>query len=119
MDVIDVIDACEVEIDPETATVEISRYVAVDDFGRVVNPMLVQGQAHGGVTQGIGQALKGTCDIRRRWHTGVFSLNEYVMPLATDPPFFKTRTVEIIGVNNELGIKGVGEAGAIAAPPAV
>ena len=110
---------CEVEIDPASGEIEITDYVAVDDFGRVVNPMLVRGQVHGGVAQGLGQALLEcvTYDASGRLETRSF--HDYALPAARNLPGFRTRTIDIRGTNNAMGMKGVGEAGAIAAPPAV
>ena len=112
---------CELELDPETGVVSIQDYVAVDDFGTIINPMIVEGQVHGGVVQGIGQALleHGVYDPQTgQLLTG--SYMDYCMPRAADTPqrlrlgFTKTECP-----SNPLGVKGCGEAGAIAAPAAV
>jgi len=109
----------EVEIDGETGVTLLVRYSVVDDFGRVLNPTVVAGQVHGGVAQGIGQAL-----FERTVHDGdgqlvSGSFMDYCLPRADDLPFFDAATVEVPCLNNPLGVKGCGEAGAIAAPPAV
>jgi aerobic carbon-monoxide dehydrogenase large subunit len=110
---------CEVEVDPETGTTEIVAWTAVDDFGTIINPMIVEGQVHGGVAQGIGQALceRAVYDANGQLVTG--SLMDYCMPRAQDLPSFKIDTSATICPGNPLGIKGCGEAGAIAAPAAV
>ena len=109
----------EVEIDSETGVTRLVRYSVVDDFGRVLNPTVVAGQLHGGVAQGIGQAL-----FERTVHDGdgqlvTGSFMDYCLPRADDLPFFDAATVEVPCLNNPLGVKGCGEAGAIAAPAAV
>ena len=110
---------CEVEIDPDTGATHIANWVAVDDFGTVVNPMIVEGQVHGGIAQGVGQALlEGTVyDGNGQLVTG--SLMDYTMPRADNLPSFKVDTTVTKCPSNPLGIKGCGEAGAIAAPAAV
>ncbi len=110
---------CEVEIDPETGDTEIVGWTAVDDFGVVINPMIVEGQVHGGIAQGVGQALyEGTVyDKDGQLVTG--SYMDYAMPRADYLPSFKVDTTETRCPSNPLGIKGCGEAGAIAAPAAV
>jgi carbon-monoxide dehydrogenase large subunit len=110
---------CEVEIDPETGLTHIANWVAVDDFGVVVNPMIVEGQVHGGIAQGIGQALLegAVYDGEAQLVTG--SLMDYTMPRADDLPSFTVDTTATRCPSNPLGIKGCGEAGAIAAPAAV
>lgn len=110
---------CEVEIDPETGTTRIVDFVAVDDFGTVINPMIVHGQMHGGITQGIGQALLEhvVYDEDGQLLTGSFM--DYCMPRADDLPSYRTEFANTPTPNNPLGIKGCGEAGAIGAPPAV
>jgi aerobic carbon-monoxide dehydrogenase large subunit len=109
----------EIEIDPDTGTTRIVNYVAVDDFGVVVNPMLVAGQVHGGVVQGIGQALmeRAVYDDTGQLVTGSFM--DYAMPHAADMPSFQVSTVEVPCRNNPFGIKGCGEAGSVASPAAV
>ena len=110
---------CEVEIDPDTGTLKIVRFVAVDDFGIVINPMIVEGQVHGGVVQGIGQALMENTayDDEGQLLTGSFM--DYTMPRAGDLPSFELGLTSTPCPSNPLGMKGCGEAGAIAAPPAV
>ncbi|MYZ50037.1 xanthine dehydrogenase family protein molybdopterin-binding subunit [Propylenella binzhouense] len=111
---------CEVEIDPATGRTAIVQFVAADDFGRVINPMVVEGQVHGGIAQGVGQALLEACVYDR--DTGQLvtaSYNDYAMPRADDLPSFKVSTTETICPGNPLGMKGCGEAGAIGSPPAV
>lgn len=110
---------CEVEIDPETGVVRVERMTAVDDVGRVVNPMIVEGQVHGGLAQGIGQALlEGAIyDDAGQLLTG--SYLGYTMPRAADLPAYETETHNTMCTHNPLGSKGVGETGAIGSPPAV
>jgi carbon-monoxide dehydrogenase large subunit len=109
----------EVEVDPETGVVELVAFTAVDDFGEIVNPMIVEGQVHGGVAQGIGQALleHGVYDESGQLVTGSFM--DYAMPRADDLPDFKVDTSITPCTHNPLGVKGCGEAGAIGAPPAI
>ncbi len=111
---------CEVEIDPQTGTVRVDRFTAVDDFGTIINPMIVEGQVHGGLVQGIGQALIENCVYDResgQLLTGSFM--DYAMPRAEDFPDFKLGHVCTPCTHNPLGTKGCGEAGAIGSPPAV
>ena len=110
---------CEVEVDPETGTVEIVDFVAVDDFGLVINPMIVEGQVHGGLVQGIGQALMehGVYDDAGQLVTG--SYMDYCMPRADDVPSLTVDTTVTPCTHNPLGVKGCGEAGAIGATAAV
>jgi len=111
---------CEVEIDPETGVVEIDRFTAADDFGRIINPMIVEGQVHGGVTQGIGQALFEQCiydDETGQLLTG--SYMDYCMPRADNLPNFEVTTNTTLCAHNVLGVKGCGEAGTIGSTPAV
>lgn len=110
---------CEIEIDPETGSTEIVDFVAVDDFGTVINPMIVHGQMHGGIAQGIGQALleHAVYDDEGQLLSGSFM--DYCMPRADDLPSFDTAFIDTKTPNNPLGMKGCGEAGAIGAPPAV
>jgi len=109
----------EVEVDPETGRARIVAYVIVDDFGRVVNPLLLEGQVIGGVVQGIGQALLEHARFDEAGQPVTGSFMDYALPRADDLPDFDFRFVEIPSLNNAMGIKGCGEAGAIAAPPAV
>jgi carbon-monoxide dehydrogenase large subunit len=111
---------CEVEIDQETGVTRIINFTAVDDFGKIVNPMIVEGQVHGGLTQGIGQALTEGCYYdpeSGQLVTG--SYMDYCMPRADDVPSYKVGTKETACTHNPLGVKGCGEAGAIGAPAAV
>jgi carbon-monoxide dehydrogenase large subunit len=110
---------CEVEIDPDTGHVEIAGWTAVDDFGTVINPMIVEGQVHGGVAQGVGQALleSAVYDAEGQLVSGSFM--DYSMPRAENFPSLKVGTTTTRCPSNPLGMKGCGEAGAIAAPPAV
>ncbi len=111
---------CEVEVDPATGAVKIDRFTAVDDFGTIINPMIVEGQVHGGIVQGIGQALLENCVYDKesgQLLTGSFM--DYAMPRAADFPSFKLDTVCTPCTHNPLGTKGCGEAGAIGSPPAV
>ena len=110
---------CEVEIDPDTGVTTVLRHVVVDDFGNVVNPMLLAGQIHGGVIQGIGQALIEGCvyDDGGQLVTGSFM--DYAMPRADDVPSVEFSYNVVPCRTNPLGVKGAGEAGAIGAPPAV
>jgi carbon-monoxide dehydrogenase large subunit len=110
----------EVEVDPETGVVRLDRFTAVDDFGTIINPMIVEGQVHGGLVQGIGQALIENCVYDRE--TGQLltgSFMDYAMPRADDFPDFKIGHVCTPCTHNPLGTKGCGEAGAIGSPPAV
>src|SRR5580704_15274144 len=110
----------EVEVDPETGVGEIVRYRVCDDFGKTVNPMIVRGQVHGGVAQGLGQAL-----LERTWYdaasgqllTGSFM--DYALPRADDFPDFEVDLLEVPSVANPLGVKGAGEAGSVGSPPAI
>jgi carbon-monoxide dehydrogenase large subunit len=110
---------CEVEVDPATGEVEIVQFVAADDFGKIINPMIVEGQVHGGLAQGIGQALLENAHYDESGQLVTASYNDYCMPRADNLPSFKVSTTETICPGNPLGIKGCGEAGAIGSPPAV
>ena len=110
----------EVEIDPDSGVTKILRYTVVDDFGAVINPILLEGQVHGGIVQGIGQALLEETvydEDSGQLLTGTFM--DYAMPRADDLPFFSFSTRNVPCKANPLGIKGAGEAGAIGAPPAL
>ncbi len=109
----------EVEIDPATGTLSVESFTAADDFGRIVNPMIVEGQVHGGLAQGIGQALLEGCvyDSAGQLLTG--SYMDYCMPRAADLPSFKVGTSVTPCTHNPLGVKGCGEAGAIGAPACI
>ncbi|MDA0240718.1 MAG: xanthine dehydrogenase family protein molybdopterin-binding subunit [Proteobacteria bacterium] len=110
---------CEVEVDPDTGNVDIVSFTAVDDIGRVINPMIVKGQVHGGVAQGIGQArLEGTVfDDDGQLLTGSFL--DYTMPRADNLPSFTVGNAVTLCTHNTLGVKGVGEVGAIGSPAAI
>jgi len=111
---------CEVEVDPDTGRVEIVNFTAVDDFGNVINPMIVEGQVHGGLAQGIGQALLEGCVYdpdSGQLVTGTYM--DYTLPRADDLPSFRVDMHGTPCTHNPLGVKGCGEAGAIGAPPAV
>lgn len=111
---------CEVDVDPATGKVSIESFAAADDFGTVLNPMIVEGQQHGGITQGIGQALleHGVYDDRGQLLSG--SYMDYAMPRADDLPMFEVdHSCITVCEHNPLGVKGCGEAGAIGATPAV
>jgi carbon-monoxide dehydrogenase large subunit len=110
---------CEIEIDPETGIATIEKWTAVDDFGALINPMIVEGQVHGGVAQGIGQAMLEGAVYNKEGQLLTASFMDYCMPRADDLPTFHVDTIETLCPSNPLGIKGCGEAGAIAAPPAV
>ena len=110
---------CEVEIDPDTGVVKVDRYTAVDDFGKLINPMVVHGQVHGGIAQGIGQALLEGAVYNEEGQLLTASYMDYCMPRADDLPSYNVDTIETPCPSNPLGIKGCGEAGAIASPPAV
>ncbi|MBL8709365.1 MAG: xanthine dehydrogenase family protein, partial [Rhodospirillaceae bacterium] len=111
---------CEVEIDPDTGVTQVLKFTAVDDIGRVINPMIVEGQVHGGVVQGIGQALLESCVYDEK--TGQLmtgSYMDYTMPRADDVPNIDVANHATMCTHNPLGSKGVGEVGAIGSPPAV
>ncbi|HXW26487.1 MAG TPA: xanthine dehydrogenase family protein molybdopterin-binding subunit [Xanthobacteraceae bacterium] len=110
---------CEVEVDPETGRTDIVGWTAVDDFGVVVNPMIVEGQVHGGIAQGVGQALLEGVVYDKEGQLVTGSFMDYTMPRAYDFPTFSVDTTVTKCPSNPLGIKGCGEAGAIAAPAAV
>jgi aerobic carbon-monoxide dehydrogenase large subunit len=111
---------CEVEIDPDTGHTDIIQFVAADDFGNIINPMVVEGQVHGGITQGVGQALlEGAHYDPASGQLLTASYMDYTMPRATDVPSFKVSTSNTPCPGNPLGMKGCGEAGAIGSPPAV
>lgn len=110
---------CEIEIDPATGETQIIKFTAADDFGNIVNPMIVEGQVHGGLAQGIGQALleNAVYDDNGQLKSG--SYMDYCMPRADDLPSFDITTTNTPCTHNPLGVKGCGEAGAIGSPPAV
>jgi aerobic carbon-monoxide dehydrogenase large subunit len=111
---------CEVEVDPETGKVEIVAYTAVDDCGTVMNPLIVDGQVHGGIAQGIGQAM--TEHLVYDQETGQMltgSFMDYGMPRAHHLPHLRTAFSPTPSTNNELGVKGAGEGGCVVAPSAL
>jgi carbon-monoxide dehydrogenase large subunit len=109
----------EVEIDPETGVTNIERWTAVDDFGVVINPMIVEGQVHGGIAQGIGQAMLERTVYDASGQLLTASYMDYCMPRANDLPSFRVDMTNTPCPSNPLGVKGCGEAGAIAAPAAL
>ncbi|MCT4608124.1 MAG: xanthine dehydrogenase family protein molybdopterin-binding subunit [Pelagimonas sp.] len=112
--------ACEVEVDPETGKVTIESFAAADDFGNVVNPMIVEGQVHGGLAQGIGQALLEGAAYDENGQLLSASYMDYAMPRADDLPNFAVdHSCQTPCTHNPLGVKGCGEAGAIGSPPSV
>jgi len=110
---------CELEIDPDTGVVTVDRYTAVDDVGTVVNPMIVHGQIHGGVAQGLGQALMETVVYDRDGQLLTGSFMDYAMPRAADQPALAVDFHPVPSPANPLGVKGAGEAGVVGALPAV
>ena len=115
--------ACEVELDPDTGVVTIEKFVSADDFGNVINPMIVEGQVHGGIAQGIGQALLEACAYDADGQLLTASYMDYTMPRADNLPAMDHYTVDhscqTPCTHNPLGVKGCGEAGAIGSPPTV
>lgn len=112
--------ACEVEVDPDTGKVSIERFCAADDFGNIINPMIVDGQVHGGLAQGIGQALLENCAYDADGQLVAGSYMDYAMPRADDVPFYEVdHSCQTPCTHNPLGVKGCGEAGAIGSPPAL
>ena len=109
----------EVEVDPETGKTEIVQFVAADDFGNIINPMIVEGQVHGGIAQGIGQALLEGVTYSPEGQLLTASYMDYAMPRADDLPSFTVSHQNTPCPSNPLGIKGCGEAGAIGSPPAL
>ena len=110
----------EVEIDPETGSVAVERYTIVDDFGRTINPLLLEGQVHGGIVQGIGQALlEHAVYDSDSGQLLAGSFMDYAMPRAGDVPAFAFSTHNVPSTSNPFGVKGAGEAGSVGAPPAV
>ncbi len=109
---------CEVEVDPDTGQVKIESFVTVDDFGNIVNPMIVEGQVQGGVAQGLGQAMMEACVYDESGQLLTGSYMDYAMPRAVDVPKIRLATTSTPCSHNPLGVKGCGEAGAIGSPPA-
>jgi aerobic carbon-monoxide dehydrogenase large subunit len=110
---------CVVEVDTETGEVEVSKYVAVDDVGTIINPQIVEGQVMGGVTQGIAEALAEEAIYDDQGNLTTSSMTQYLVPAASEVPNFIVGRHETPSTTNELGVKGVGETGTIASPPAV
>jgi carbon-monoxide dehydrogenase large subunit len=111
---------CECEVDPETGAVRITRYSAVDDVGRCINPLIVHGQTHGGIAQGVGQALGELCHLDAE--TGqplAGSLMDYALPRGDELPSFRSEIAEVLSPTNPFGIKAGGEGGTTPAPAAV
>ncbi len=111
--------AAVVEVDTETGDIRLVRYVAVDDVGKVVNPMIVDGQIHGGIAQGVAQALFEEAIYDEDGTLLTSSLTSYLVPSAVELPSFELDRTETPSPTNPLGVKGVGETGAIASPAAV
>jgi carbon-monoxide dehydrogenase large subunit len=110
----------EVEVDPETGIVSVPRYIVVDDVGHALNPLIVRGQVHGGVTQGIGQALmERTAFDAESGQLLSASFMDYALPRADDLPPIDVDLIEVLCETNPMGVKGAGEAGAVGSPPAV
>jgi len=111
---------CELEVDRDTGAIRLIGYWGVDDVGTVINPMIVEGQIHGGVAQGLGQALAERCAYDPQGQLTSGSFMDYALPRADDLPFLHSETDETQPcTHNPLGAKGCGEAGAIAAPAAI
>jgi carbon-monoxide dehydrogenase large subunit len=110
---------CAVEIDTETGAVKVRKYVSVDDVGNIVNPLIVEGQIHGGVVQGMAQALWEEAVYDEQGTLVSASFVDYLVPTAADTISFQTDHTVTPSTTNDLGTKGVGEAGAIASTPAV
>src|SRR5262249_34733703 len=110
---------CELEVDPATAKTSFVNFVAADDCGRLINPMIVEGQVHGGLAQGIGQALLECVVCHGTGQLATASFMDYTMPRADDRPSFQHQHTTTLCPGNPLGVKGCGEAGAIGASAAV
>jgi len=108
-----------VEVNPDTGETKVLRYVAVDDIGNVINPMIVDGMLHGGIAQGIGQAMQEAAVYSDDGQLLSGSMLDYALPNAEDLPMFETDRTVTPSPSNDLGVKGAGEAGTIAASPAV
>src|SRR5262249_11755140 len=109
----------EVEIDPETGVVEVVKYSAVNDFGIVLNPLIVEGQLHGGVVQGLGKALMERVVFNDDGQPLAGSYMDYGIPRAADTPFFAVGDHPVPATTNPLGVKGCGEAGCAGSFPAI
>jgi aerobic carbon-monoxide dehydrogenase large subunit len=110
---------CELDVDPTTGKTTFVNFVAADDFGRLINPMIVEGQVHGGLAQGIGQALLEGAVYDSSGQLVTASFMDYAMPRADDLPSFELHHTTTLCPSNPLGVKGCGEAGAIGASAAV
>ena len=111
---------CELEIDPDTGAISITRYASVDDVGRCINPLIVHGQTHGAIVQGIGQALWEQCYVEPdSGQPLIGSLMDYGLPRADAVPPFRTEIAEVLSPTNPLGIKAGGEGGTTAAPAVI
>lgn len=110
---------CEVEVDPETGTVRVDRMIAIDDVGRILNHMLCEGQIHGGMAQGLGQALTEAMTFDEQGQLLSASFMDYGIPRAEHMPAIESRFLEIPATTNPLGVKGIGESGAIGTPVAI
>jgi carbon-monoxide dehydrogenase large subunit len=110
---------CEIEIDPDSCGLRLVRYTSVDDVGRCINPLIVDGQTHGAIVQGVGQALWEQCVVDRAGQPLCGSLMDYGMPRSDSVPSFVTRIVEVFSPTNPLGIKAGGEGGTTAAPAVI
>jgi len=108
-----------VEVDTETGSIDLQRYVAVDDVGRVINPTIVDGLIHGGIAQGVAQALLEEAIYDEYGNLLTGSMVNYMVPSAAELPSFEIRRTETPSPTNPMGVKGVGETGAIASPAAV
>jgi aerobic carbon-monoxide dehydrogenase large subunit len=111
---------CEIEVDPATGGVQIKRYTSVDDVGRAINPLIVDGQSHGSIAHGVGEALSEECAVDPRTGQPLSgSFMDYGMPHADDLPSIDTEILEILSPTNPLGIKSAGEGPTTSAPAAV
>lgn len=110
---------CVVEIDPETGEIKLARYLTVDDCGRVINPLLAEGQVHGGIAQGVGQALVEGAIYDEMGNLLTGSLMDYALPKASLFPTYETNRTETPTPHNSMGVKGIGEAATIGSTPAV
>jgi carbon-monoxide dehydrogenase large subunit len=108
-----------VEIDPQTGNITIKKYIAVDDCGKVINPLLVDGQLQGGIVQGLGQALYEGVVYDENGQLRTASLLDYAVPKATNLPRLRLSRTETPSPVNPLGIKGIGEAGTVGSTPAI
>jgi carbon-monoxide dehydrogenase large subunit len=110
----------EVEVDPDTGMITVPRYIVVDDVGHAINPLIVRGQVHGGVAQGIGQAVhERTAYDPESGQLLSASFMDYALPRAEDLPDIEVDLIEVPCETNPLGVKGAGEAGAVGSPPAM